>query len=307
MDKINKIRDMIKKGRDNKPSKIEEAYDSSMEWTSSADRRTQGSNITHVDTSDVRPVSQLDDPETFSRMNGYVSKANCITADPWKIIRKMHYKLHLVGLNFNLSDGDMQLPEEPMTYVFDLSFYGGSYGPKPDGEWTDDDGFDGSYVLAISLDPIGDGTWEIEAGLMRGEDIEYDDDLVDMQEECDCDEDCDCDDEEELEEENIQEEISGYGLSDSAQDIYDMIDGDRDFMKPIDKINDKLVKRGWKKYNRRSAMTMFKAAIYDAIELLQKHDELSNKYTPKASMVLELAGFYADMIEEDLSETSESN
>lgn len=284
---------------------VEESYNSSMEYGSPRRSRSQPSVMSpdtqNIDDLDVRPSAELDDPNTFARVNMYVQRAAGTTADPWRIIRNVHYKLHISGINFDLPHGELELPEEDTTYVFDLSFHGGQYGPKPDGEWTDDDGYDGVYVLLVHIDPVENGMWDLQVELARADELEEeleDADSFNEGSQCDCNHDDDADSLE-----NIQERLSPYAeeLSSPSEFLhYEIIDGNKSYWNEISKINSLMlnkVKRG--KYVRKKAIKFYKDAIYKIYkkEMDYIEDEIGSI---SARTLLELAAFYADTFEEKI-------
>jgi len=316
-DRINKIRSMVEKARQKREesSEMNESYDSSMEYgrgrSGKAVPSAMSGETRNVDSGDVRPVSQLDDPETFSRMNMYVQRIKCTTPDPWKMVRTLHGKLHLVGLNFDLPHGEGELPTEPTSYIFDVNFLGGQTGFTIDGEWVDDDGFDGSYVLIIDIDPSDDGLWELSGELRRGDEIEIDDDMVDMNEECGCDK-CKMlsDEDEEMEEEcsdkkKITEGLSPYRLdmSRDAGYIFEIIDGDNKLTEMIYDVNDKVFRLAMKgRYNRRKVLKMYKDAVYNIIHVMERNDEYADdlrSISISSRIIVELSSYLADKFESD--------
>ena len=121
----------------------------------------------NIDDLDVPPTCQLDDPDTLARVNMFVHQADGISIDPWRIIKNIQYKLHIVGLNFKIP-GTPELPSEPTVFEFDLLKHGGDYGPMPDGTWKDDNGFEKGFVIRIDITPM-EGKWDMYVEVVKND------------------------------------------------------------------------------------------------------------------------------------------
>ena len=123
----------------------------------------------NIDDLDVPPSSELDDPDTLARVNMFVHQANGQCTDPWRIVKNIQYKLHIVGLNFKIP-GTTELPTEDTVFEFDLIKHGGDYGPMPDGTWKDDHGFERGYIIRFHMNPMPEsGGWELYVEVVKDE------------------------------------------------------------------------------------------------------------------------------------------
>lgn len=310
--KIDFLIELSKKSKERlNKEELNESYDSSMEYGNAGPGNRSVPSIMsgqnkNVDDMDVRPVSQLDDPETLSRMNLYVSKANCKTDNPFRIIHNIYYKLMLAGLVFDNSVGNEQLPTEPTTYIFELSFHGGQYGMTTDGDFVDDHGFDSEngYVLRVDIDPTDDGMWEMEAQILSAADLEYyeddGDDTVNFNEGSGSDSD-----------QTLEEGRSAYAIefSHDADIIYNIID-ESDFMSEYithtGKKMFKKVQRG--RYDRRKAIKEYENAIMRCYQYINDNRDiygpeikhLRKEMGSSKRVTLEIASYYADVFEDDI-------
>lgn len=132
-----------------------------------------------VDDLDMPPVFDLHDDETFARIDTYIRQINgFVYTDPKRVLGNLQYKLHLVGINFQLPTEGFY-PTDEAYWELGLTKLGGVYGPNPDGTFDDNDGYDESFSLYIEIDRTDDGKgWTIDARLgLSDEDI--DDELED--------------------------------------------------------------------------------------------------------------------------------
>ena len=120
----------------------------------------------NIDNLDVPPSSELDDPDTLARVNMFVHQADGLCRDPWRLVKNIQYKLHIVGLNFKIP-GTLELPTEETIYEYDLIKHGGDYGPLPDGTWKDDHGFARGFVIRFHITPSDGGKWELYAEVVK--------------------------------------------------------------------------------------------------------------------------------------------
>jgi len=137
----------------------------------------------NIDDLDTPPIFNLDDPQTLKRVRFYVKQVNGVTENPWRMIKNVHYKLHISGINFQLPTTEL-LPTESTIYQFDLLCHGGVFGPNVDGSWENGSGFDNDFVIQFEISPTGDGYFTIDADILREDDImEYSDEEDDNDEE----------------------------------------------------------------------------------------------------------------------------
>lgn len=250
-----------------------------------------------ADDLDVPPVSNLDDPQTLQRIRNYVKQSNGVYSNPWAIVKNVHYKLHIVGINFKYPN-NFDLPSEETDYQYTVICHGGEFGPTPEGEWKNGSGFEGDFLIQFTIAPTGDGMYTLDSDII--EDIDDDTEMEDMDDDTDDSigdnmVDVDIDITEELQEGcdcwNNHERVPGTKpcekgscrkskkrvikeeLSDTQESLFLYIENDRDtynkaFMPAVEKITGKIVA---KKYSRKEALEqMLKVVNYGIMRYVKE-------------------------------------